>query len=78
MNARAQKKLKELLLTGWEIKGFQPFLGGGTIDDGVASETQGYTVLLQRSSDIAIAIISFDQDDGGWALTNVHMLTGAE
>jgi hypothetical protein len=53
-------KLRDLLATGWEVKGFQSDFSMGE----TSGRTSGSSILLQKGSDLAIAITSFDAGTG--------------
>jgi len=62
--------LKAMLSSGWEVIGFQQSI----TQLERASETDGYTILLQRGTDLAIAAVMYQ--DEGLAVTRIHFLTG--
>jgi hypothetical protein len=64
-------KLRDLLATGWEVKGFQSDF---SMNDKASGRTSGASILLQKGSDLAIAMTSFDATTGE-AQLSVEIIT---
>jgi hypothetical protein len=74
-------QLKDLLGTGWSVKGFHGTLTAEWDDGAAASKTDGYAILLQNGDDLAVAFAAYndpEHGDFGLAVTNIHHLTGAK
>ena len=63
-------ELKKMLSSGWEVIGFQQSI----TQLERASETDGYTILLQRGADLAIAAVMYQ--DESLAVARIDYLTG--
>jgi hypothetical protein len=69
-----QAKLYELSSAGWTVAGFTHTVGGTSLNDGVCSETDGYSILLRKDGHIAIAYVSHRA--GKVELCSVDVITG--
>jgi hypothetical protein len=65
----AAADLREMLAQGWEVAGFQSSI----TQLERSSETDGYTILLRRGPDLAIATVMYT--DEGLQVDQIHYLT---
>ncbi|WP_350334093.1 hypothetical protein [Coralliovum pocilloporae] len=74
MIEQAASELKALLQSGWAVKGFQPvteFEDGG--EGGEQRQLNGFAILLQFESDVAIATVVFK--NGAYRVLRTNLLT---
>ena len=67
-------KLRDLLASGWEVKGFAPNYNMDGSSDQFFGQTNGYAMLLQKGDQMAIVETSYDTH-GGPSQLNVDILT---
>ncbi len=68
-------ELKDMLLHGWQVMGFaRDWSIKGAMDD-IYGETAGYSILLQKHENMAVAATYFDSSDRETKLV-IIFLTG--
>jgi hypothetical protein len=71
---KLQSKLSDLLGVGWQVVGFTHTLEAATVYESAASQSDGYTILLRKDAEMAVAVLSYDEGD--IVISSVSIITG--
>ena len=68
----SSQRFKDMLAQGWQVEGFQPTISPAD-DQGAASITDGFAILLRKEASMAILI---QGGDGADSYMRINFLTG--